>query len=70
MPTTLGGQLDKEWTNLIAPKHPFLHLFSLRIDTDDVKDVLCQIQADGGNLHTGLLSLRFDGKLPFLHHGA
>jgi hypothetical protein len=30
-----------------------------------VKDVFCQIQADSGNLHGGLLSLRFDGRLSF-----
>ena len=62
--------MSKELKNLIAPEHTFLDLFELCVKADNVKDTFCQVQADGGNIHFGLLSFLVDGKLHILHHGA
>src|SRR5210317_1556118 len=53
-----GWQLSKELAHLAASEHAFLHLFVAIVEADDMKNVLCQIQTDGGNIHDGLLSLR------------
>jgi hypothetical protein len=38
------------------------------IKTHSVKNTFCQIKANGGNLHGGLLSLQVDG-INYHHHG-
>src|SRR5210317_849041 len=56
--------------NLTTPGHAFLDLFELIVETNNVKDAFCQIQAGGGNIHVGFSSLLVDGKFFFLHPGA
>jgi len=38
-------KLSKELAELVASEHSFLNLFVVLIQTDDVKNVLCQVQA-------------------------
>jgi hypothetical protein len=54
-------QLSKDQAHLVASEHSFPNLFVVLIQTDDVKNVLCQVQADSGNIHLGLFSHSVDG---------
>src|SRR5210317_2058629 len=54
-------QLSKELAHMVASEHSFLNLFVVFIQTDDVKNVLCQVQTYSGNIHRGLLSHSVDG---------
>jgi hypothetical protein len=54
-------KLSKELAELVASEHSFLNLFVVLIQTDDVKNVLCQVQAYSGNIYCGLLSHSVDG---------
>jgi len=56
--------------NLTTPEHAFLDLFERIVETNNVKDAFCQIQAGDCNIHFGFSSLLVDGKFFFLHPGA
>jgi hypothetical protein len=48
-------QLGKKWQHLRAPKRLANHSLTGRINAVDLKNVLGQVEADRGNLHSGWL---------------
>jgi hypothetical protein len=53
---------------LIPAEHPLFYFLGMFIETHNVKNRFCQVKANGGNLHGGLLSLQVDG-VSNRHHG-
>ena len=60
--------MNEEHSKLITSQHAFFYFLGMFIKTYSVKNTFCQIKANGGNLHGGLLSLQVDG-IRNHHHG-
>ena len=54
-------QLGEEHSNLVTSQDALFYFLGMFIETHSVKNTFCQIKANGGNLHGGLLSLQIDG---------